>query len=74
MESTNNSVRGRCQEMVNEICVERDCLNQKQREALGNMLYAWHEEECMEYHGAVDFLWMSDEIDLTTKFELLDLA
>lgn len=66
--------REKCIEMVTAICAERDCLNDKQRTALGNLLFGWYDVESVEYHGAVDFLWMSDEIDMTTKFELLDLA
>ncbi len=60
-------------EAVSVICRKHDCLNEKQRMALGNMLYGYFESESEEYHGAVDFLWMAFEIDLSTKFELLDL-
>jgi len=37
------------------------------------MLYGYFETGSEEYHGAVDFLWMAFEIDLNTKFELLDV-
>ena len=65
--------REKCREMVEGICREHDCLNRKQRNALGNMLFGYYEDATSDYSGAVDFLWMSDEIDLNTKLELLDL-
>lgn len=65
--------REQCIEAVSGICRQHDCLNDKQIIALGNLLYAYLDCESTEYSGAVDFLWMAFEIDLTTKFELLDL-
>ena len=66
--------REQCIEAIRQICVENDCLNDKQRTALGNLLFGYFDVESYEYHGAVDFLWMADEIDLKTKFALLDMA
>lgn len=63
-----------CFEAVRGICREHDCLESKQITALGNLLHAYHERTSVAYVGAVDFLWMSFEIDQVTKFELLDLA
>ena len=75
--------RENCIEAVRGICREHDCLGDKQITALGNLLYGYFETEgdleskrtadYCEYQGAVDFLWMAFEINLTTKFELLDL-
>ena len=63
-----------CFNMVNAVCLVNDCLNGKQRIALGKMLFDWFDLGSEEYHGAVDFLWLSDEINTNTKLELLALV
>ena len=60
----------RYQELVAAVCEEHDCLNRKQREALGELLSGNKEG----YVTVVDYLWTSGEIDLQTRFDLLDLA
>jgi len=65
--------REECSKAINDICTRHDCLTMNQQQALGNMLYGYFETGSEEYRGAVDFLWMAFEIDLNTKFELLDI-
>lgn len=60
----------RYQELVAAVCEEHDCLNRKQREALGSML----SEGKDGYVTVVDYLFIAEEIDLLTRCDLLDLA
>lgn len=60
----------RYQELVVTVCEEHDCLNRKQREALGLLL----NEDKEFYVAVVNYLWNVDEIDLLTRCDLLDLA
>ena len=59
----------RYQLMVSEICKDHDCLNAKQRDALGETLA----ESERNYEAVVNFLYSADEIDLQTRLDLLDL-
>ena len=52
------------------VCEEHDCLNRKQREALGALLSGGKDG----YVTVVDYLFIEDEIDLLTRCDLLDLA
>lgn len=60
----------RYQELVAAVCEEHDCLNRKQREALGALL----SEGKDGYVTVVDYLFIAEEIDLLTRCDLLDLA
>ena len=63
-----------CRRMVAEVCEDHDCLNQKQRETLGDLLWLHCTVRDADYVAVVNFLWNADEIDLLAKCDLLDLA
>ena len=64
----------RYQILVEEICEEHDCLSKIQREALGTLLHRHFTMKDHRYEAAVEFLHMTDEIDMATWRELTDLA
>ena len=63
----------RYQLMVTEVCKEHDCLDPKQRDALGKMLNRYETTGDTGYDAVVDFLLEADEIDLATALDLRDL-
>lgn len=64
----------RYQALVIEVCEEHDCLNEEQRYALGTLLCEMSEKRSADYMAVVNYLWNADEIDLATRYDLLDLA
>ena len=64
----------RYQRMVEEVCREHDCLNEKQIKHLGELLEEQFKTCSGDYHAVINFLHSTDEIDFTTLLDLRDLA
>ena len=64
----------RYQMLVEEVCKEHDCLNEKQIKLLGKLLEEQFRTCSGEYHAVINFLYCTDEIDFTTLHDLRDLA
>lgn len=75
MSNIESQIITRYQDMINKVCTDHDCLNQKQRKKLGLLLSDWHEHGIIgNYIAVIDFLFATEEIDLATKLDLEDLA
>ena len=64
----------RYQMMVESICKEHDCLNEKQINQLGELLEEQFKTCSGDYHAVINFLHSTEEIDLATLLDLRDLA
>ena len=64
----------RYQMLVESVCKEHDCLRPTVQKDLGMLLEAYFEKGCTDYMMVVSFLYRTDEIDLETEHDLLDLA
>lgn len=64
----------RYQMLVESVCEEHDCLTKKQIEKLGELLKKHFNTRSDDYKTVVNFLYSTEEIDLATKLDLLDLA
>ena len=74
MKNTKRATDERYELLVEEVCKEHDCLNQKQIRQLGDLLEEYFETRSTAYEAVVEFLYLTEEIDFETKLDLDDLT